>query len=130
MHCTKHIDSKVSQEKILFHAVKWRQLNTSGAIGKAVYFLGQSLNGRRLYAEVRLDEMKIGVLLQRPKGACQDINIVTRTKQLFGEGFSDSGTTTCDYIISHCVKMLGVMFAKAIGNERLERNIFVANKTL
>ena len=32
---------------------------------------------------------------------------MTRTKQLFGEGFSDSGTTTCDYIISHYVKMLG-----------------------
>jgi hypothetical protein len=54
---------------------------------------------------------------------------VTRTKQLFGEGFSDSRTTTCDYIVFHCVKMLGVMFAKAICNERLKRNIFVANKS-
>jgi len=26
--------------------------------------------------------------------------------------------------------MLGAMFAKVIGNERLERNIYVANKTL
>ena len=85
-----------------------------------MYFLGQSLNVRRLDAEVRLDEMKIGVLLQRPKGACQDIDAVTRTKQLFGEGFSDSGTTTCDDVVFHCVKMLGVMFAKAICNERLD----------
>jgi hypothetical protein len=26
---------------------------------------------------------------------------VTRTKQLFGEGFSDSGTTTCDDVVFH-----------------------------
>ena len=67
--------------------MKRRQLNTSRAIGKAVYFLGQSLNGRRLDTDVRLDEVKIGVLLQRPKGACKNIDAVTRTKQLFGEGF-------------------------------------------
>jgi hypothetical protein len=55
---------------------------------------------------------------------------VTRGKQLFGERLSDSGTTTCDYVVFHCVQILGVMIAQANGNERLKRNVFVANKSL
>jgi hypothetical protein len=81
-------------------------------------------------AEIRLNELEIGVRLQCPGGARQDIDAVTRGKQLFGEGLSDSGTTTCDDVVFHFAKILGVMFAKANGNERLKRNIFDANKPL
>jgi hypothetical protein len=74
--------------------------------------------------------LEIGVRLQRPGGARQDIDAVTRGKQLFSEGLSDSGTTTCDYVVFHCVKIVGVMFAKVNGNQRLKRNNFVANTSL
>ena len=80
--------------------------------------------------EIRLNKLKIGVLLQCPRSARQDIDAVTRGKQLFGEGLSDSGTTTCDDVVFHRAKIVGVMFGKAIGNERLKRNIFVVNKSL
>jgi hypothetical protein len=81
-------------------------------------------------AEIRLNELEVGVRLQAPGGARQDIDAVTRGKQLFSEGLSDSGTTTCDDVVFHFARILGVMFVRAIGNERLKRNIFVANKPL
>jgi hypothetical protein len=52
-------------------------------------------------AEIRLNELEIGVRLQSPGGTRQDIDAVTRGKQLFSECLSDSGTATCDDVVFH-----------------------------
>ena len=70
--------------------------------------------------EIRLNELEILVLLQFPKGASKNINAVTSCKQLLSEGFSDSGTTTCNDIVFHRVKIVGIIFAKAIYIESTE----------
>ena len=70
--------------------------------------------------EIRFNKLEILVLLQFSDGASKNINAVTSCKQLLSEGFSDSGTTTCNDIVFHRVKIVGVMFAKAIYIESTE----------